>query len=367
MELRVLLAAATWPLRHGTKSSLLLMMSVSLSVSVRANAQGPQVTELTDLPLPRHHAGEIMFSPDNKTLALAAPPDSVELWDIPTGKRRSIENPFERDLVNAVAIVFSSDGRLCASRFARNAIAICDPARPRETIQIRDGKTDRFEEMAFRVGTRELITITEGFDKSGLHECSSARWNATNGKRESTQSFFHGLRLVTISPDGRYVLLQNGAEQLGFDVVTARQIFAVAAIGGKSTFSMDGSVLVWFDREFVNHWDIPSAKLRGKIRVEPSPEDKRNGGYNQLAISPAKNLLAIGGFPRRNAVEIINLKSGEVAAVIKCCPDLMYCGGVCFSPDGKILATNTFNSDYKDEEVKPLLRFWRIPEAWTRQ
>ena len=42
----------------------------------------------------------------------------------------------------------------------------------------------------------------------------------------------------------------------------------------------------------------------------------------------------------------------------------MFCDVLCFSPDGRILATNTESSDMLDRSVRPLLRFWKIPESW---
>ena len=38
--------------------------------------------------------------------------------------------------------------------------------------------------------------------------------------------------------------------------------------------------------------------------------------------------------------------------------------GVRFSPDGRILATDTESVNGFDQDVEPLLRFWRIPASW---
>jgi hypothetical protein len=41
----------------------------------------------------------------------------------------------------------------------------------------------------------------------------------------------------------------------------------------------------------------------------------------------------------------------------------MICYGVRFSPDGRILATDTSWENDRDEPVKPLLRFWKIDSS----
>ena len=49
--------------------------------------------------------------------------------------------------------------------------------------------------------------------------------------------------------------------------------------------------------------------------------------------------------------------------MFECCPRML-CDVVRFSPDGRILATNTEPVNRSDQEVPPLLRFWRIPASW---
>ena len=85
---------------------------------------------------------------------------------------------------------------------------------------------------------------------------------------------------------------------------------------------------------------------------------------NLFSVSPNNRLLVIGGFRKVNVVALVSLESGKVLDTFECCPPQMVCNHVCFSPNGRILATDTSGVDQNDNYVDPLLKLWKIPDNW---
>ncbi len=329
-----------------------------------ATAQDPRVTELTTIPVPRHHSDRIAFSPDGKILALPKPAEGrVELWDIGTGKVRHIPSPFGAAGARAFDAIFSKDGRFLATNFEPGGVALCELARPAEQIQIPVPKPTWLVGMAFLAGAPKLVMVSGVELKSGLRAYSSARWNVSTGKREDFHEFYPGLGFETISPDGRFVLLQNGREQVAFDSGSGTQIFAVVELG-RSRFSPDCSTLISYHDEAVTRWAVPSGKKLGQIQFAPRRPSPGHDVKDRLAISSDNKLFALGAFSGQNTVTVVRLDSGKVLGTFECCPPRMFCSGICFSPNGRILATATYEHDNHDQEVEPLLRFWKIPDEW---
>ena len=77
---------------------------------------------------------------------------------------------------------------------------------------------------------------------------SSAQWEVSTGKKEEFHDFYPGLQFETLSPDGHYVLFQNGAQQIAFDSGTGKQMLVIESLGN-SRFSDDVSMLVSYDGE----------------------------------------------------------------------------------------------------------------------
>ena len=63
-------------------------------------------------------------------------------------------------------------------------------------------------------------------------------------------------------------------------------------------------------------------------------------------------------------VALVSMETGRILSTFECCPPLWVCDNACFSPDGRILATDTFAFNGHDQPVLPILKLWRIPASW---
>jgi WD40 repeat protein len=343
---------------------LLVAFGALLGLVNRARGQDTRLRELATVPVTWHHSGPMAFSPDGRTLAIPMNAErQVDLWEFQTGEVRHVEPQIGRDIAWGSDVAFSKDGRFLGSFFGPGNVTVYDVATRKQRVSIRVSKPGWFAGMAFRAGTAKLVIVTGVILESGLPSYTSARWDVLTGKKEETHEYFRGLQFRTISPDGHYVLLQNGREQVTYDSGTGKQVFTVVE-GGQSRFSDDGSILVSYDGEQVTRRAVPSGETLRKIEFQSSRSPPGYSMTDRFSVSPNNKLLAIGGFTKVNTVALISLKSGRVLETFECCPPSMSCYMVCFSPNGRILATNTSEADENDRAVKPILKFWVIPDGW---
>ena len=143
---------------------------------------------------------------------------------------------------------------------------------------------------------------------------------------------------------------------------SGRRAFAVMELS-RSCFSPDGTMLVSYDGEGFTRWGVPSGKKLGRVHVSVDQGLPRSDSLN-FVVSPGNKLVAIPRLLQRNTATLVSLESGRVLATIECCEPLMDSKRACFSPNGRILVTDTYESDAMDRQVDPLLRFWRVPQDW---
>jgi WD40 repeat protein len=341
---------------------LLLSSGASMGLAGCVTRQDPRVAELPS-PIGSHnHAGPLAFSPDGKAIALPKASDGrVEIWDLETRSVRYLESPFGKDGARAFDVAFSKDGRFLAANFEPGGVGVSGIARPEKQIQIPIPEPTWFTAMAFQRGAPKLVTIIGTNFAPG--DYSSARWDVLTGKLEETHQFDRGLQFQALSPDGQYALFHNGREHVAFESVTGKKVVAFAG-SGEAVFSDDASMLVSYDGESVTRWAVPTGKKLGRIQFESSREPPGGRTRGRLSISPDNRLLAIGCFTQVNLVAIVSLESGKVLDTFACCPRLMFCSKVRFSPDSRILVTDTEEHNQNDQPVEPLLRFWKIPDEW---
>ena len=207
------------------------------------------------------------------------------------------------------------------------------------------------------------MTILGANFPDGPRDYSSARWDVLTGALEVTHNFDRGLQFKALSADGRYVLFHNGVEHVALHAATGEKAVAFAGFG-HAIFSDDDSMVVSYDGDSVTRWAVPTGKELGRIRFESNREPPGSAVKDRVAISPNNELIAIGCFTRVNLIAIVGLKSGKVHETFACCPPTMSCSKLYFSPDSRILVSNTDDTDQNDHRVEPLLKFWKIPEEW---
>jgi WD40 repeat protein len=284
----------------------------------------------------------------------------VELWSLETGKVRTLESSFNALRGAADCIAFSSDNSLLAVYYRDRGITLwhlsTQSARCNIPIPLPSWVTD----MAFAEGHGSLVTVlSTGMLRPGWNH-SAVRWDVATGNRLESHVFDRELLLKALSPNGRYaVMQQQNVGQIVFDLRTGKKAFGVFS-EGDFRFSGDGSKLVSYRGGQIVLWEAPSGRELRRFDVTPG----HGGATSDVSLSHDGKLLAVGGFTATHVVGLISLESGRVLAEFECGPEPMLCDVVCFSPDGRILATDTDNVNRNDRDVEPLLRFWRIPREW---
>jgi WD40 repeat protein len=343
---------------------VLLASGVGLYYHAQYQLRRPRVTEFTGLIEAQHHNGPMAFSPDGKTLALPKRSEGrVELWSFETGKARLLVSSFNKSKTAADRIAFSNDGRFLAVYHRERAVTVLDLPANKEQAHI-TVEPSYVHEMAFADGHQTLVTVTARLTEKDIEANYSAiRWDVSTGRKQEVHVFEPFLQFKALSPDGRYAALQqNDVGQTVFDLATGKKLFAIASEGG-FRFSDDGSTLVSYDGHQVSLWDVPSGRELRRFAFKQGYLPRGYAYTDCLSLSPDKKVLAVGGFTETYIVGLIDLESGRVLDTFECCPHELMCDAVCFSPDGRTLATDTYPGDKHDRDVKPLLRFWKMP-AW---
>jgi WD40 repeat protein len=341
------------------------LYSVSLGLTGKS-----RVVELKGLIAVPHHSGLLAFSADGKLLALPKRDRSdVEIWDLASGQANLLVSSFSNRTVPGDSIAFSSDGHLLAVYYRNRSLTIWDLPANKERSLVRVAAPSYVTHMAFTDGNRTLLTITQTVrdrDLRAQHWNSSAtRWDVSTGNKQGEHDFDPVLEAKALSPRGRFALFhREGVGQTGFILETGEKAFAIVS-SGEFVFSDDGSALASYDGDQASLWAVPSGRLLRHFDFKPG---NLAPGYfvypGCLSASPDKKVLAVAMFTRTNVVGLISMESGKILETIECCPAPMMCDFVRFSPDGSILVTDTERVTTFDQEVAPLLRFWKLPASW---
>ena len=258
-----------------------------------------------------HGGHTLAFSPDGKTLALAA--WSVALWDVATQKRIANFSWFN-SLSHSIA--FSPDGQLLAVLSSQNAW-LYDVA----TLRILARITVPSSNFTFAVFSPDgkILALSSWHGMVQL-------WDVEERKTMAMlEGHVGGVSSMSFSPDGTILASSSGEEIKLWDVVTQKKIatlidapYGIVFFFESVSFSPDGTILAAGSRKVIKLWDVVTKKKIATLRAH---EDR----INYVAFSPDGALLASGGWDGTvklwdmsdYVTPVVNIPDANLRAVIR--------------------------------------------------
>jgi RNA polymerase sigma factor (sigma-70 family) len=280
--------------------------------------------------------GQAAFSPDNRTVAIAAYDEwRVVRWDFATGRLFPQLGGGE-EIGGAVA--YAPDGKFLVTAHRDNSIRLWDSATGKEVRRL-TGHKKPVQSLAFAPGGKILASSGEG---------NVIRlWDLDTGKAVHLLQGSGGFNWrVVFSPDGRFLAVLGGDGKLDhnridaytlriFDASTGKQLFRWESISAVA-FSPDGKEMATARREgVIRRWEAGTDK-------EIDPPTGHVGPVDALYFTPDGRTLFSRGSPWWGTVvewDVVGSKArralftkrGKVPAAAEWTTAAL-------SPDGKIIA-----------------------------
>jgi RNA polymerase sigma factor (sigma-70 family) len=287
----------------------------------------------------------VAFSPDGKTLAsgagdAAGQPGELRLWDVATGREWHVH-----ELPHAVmGLAFAPDGQTLASAGADRTVALWETARGQVRITFRaQGHGNRVSAVVFAPDGQTLAT--------GSLDRTVRLWEVATGKEVRLfQGHTDTVQGVAFSPDGRRLLSgSNDRTVKVWDAATGRELLILRHQGAVKSvaFAPDGRMLATAGGDgAVRLWDTTTGQQVRALAERRVP-------VLSVAFSPDGKVLAVavGGWdaatePRRDAeVKLLDVGTGQLLATLRGHTDPVV--AVVFSPDGRLLATASWDGTIK--------------------
>jgi WD40 repeat protein len=240
------------------------------------------------------------LSPDGKTWAVAGRRDSIQLWDVASG-RQTRDFKGSRSGISASHLVYSPDGRFLAVSDITGSLQLLDAATGNAVRSLEGGPRIRTGRVSFSADGRFLTAGDENFgDKSSI-----LVWETDTGKKLGPFQPLQNYSVqAVLSPDGK--LLASWGQYHGraneseeerarprtvqlWDVSSGKERGRVVVEGygiSRTAFAPDGrSIAVASGQASIEVWEVATAKRRLQLVG-------RRGQGSALLFSPDARTLA---------------------------------------------------------------------------
>jgi WD40 repeat protein/tRNA A-37 threonylcarbamoyl transferase component Bud32 len=315
-------------------------------------SSGQELASLKNTPV-----ASLQFSPDSNILALVRTDETIELLDVPSGKkRRSPLGPAQR--VHAVA--FSPDGKILASCGkdkvhpgnphppSGTTIKLWDVASGKELDSLKSHTAD-VKAIVFGPGGKTIASYGAAWDNDKRHMIGEVKWWDVASRQERfCVKIDGGLGEMVFSRDGKTLAFTSSSgDALGlWDVATGKEHTSLKGAGGLAVaFSPDGKTIASPGVNGVILWDAATSQERASLKGHLNAVTK-------LAFSPkGKMLVSVSS----DCIRLWSTASGPEIAILK--GHRGHVTAMAFSPDRK-----TFASGSRDMTI----RLWDVTTGQLR-
>ena len=288
----------------------------------------------------------LAFSPDGNFLAVGSQRPGAEIWDVFT---RKLVGHLEGHVDWVTHIVYSPDGRYIATARPRSTQVYLWNAQTRQLIQTwPNGDEGEIQKLLFSADSQRLYVATRTrnwlVDPNGRNDYVRVFDVHTGAQLNQFGDELFILQNFSLSPDEKIALIRYYmSEVVLWDIEQNRRLafWADSLSGYDWTLSPDGRSLVMVNGAIMKIWDVPSRSLR-KVIVP------HNRTFREFAISPDSRTIAVGQDPW---IELRDIYTGEVTTQL----DQSGHTAITFSQTGQRIATERCIFDVNNPENRQVL------------
>lgn len=282
-------------------------------------------------------ASAIVISPDGQTLVSGGQDKAIKVWDLQTGELKKI---LQSDSGEISAVAIAPDGKTVVSGSGDRVVRIWDITSDRPP-QILRGHSGNVTHVDISSDGKTIISLDDG-------QSSEIKvWDAATGEKKATLPYSH---FDDISPDDKMVLFTLPSSKLVmWDVATNQQkvLQKFFSPSDLARISLDGQTLVSIKRAGKRSFHLEVSDLTtGKVQAKKRFSHKI---FRPSNIALTRNFI-IGSTPK--GLTVWNMQTAELEAVL----DEEPMSHFVVSPDGKLLAGITSNSDSRNTKIRVLQR-----------